>query len=99
MNFKKRTTIFGAVFWILFLVSIGLATRYPWLDVVWMVAAIAFGIITSVFSIMEMFRNRASSGEYVYYRGAPRWVRWLLQDEDEYARDLERRTRLRLPDR
>jgi hypothetical protein len=57
----------------------------------WLYLCVAFGVTTSIFSIAEMSRNGRSTGEYAYYRGAPRWLRWLLQDEDQYARDFQRR--------
>jgi hypothetical protein len=91
MRLNRRTIIFGIVFWILLLASVVLDDRHRWLDTAWLFACLAFGAIASVFSIMEMFRNRRTSGEYLYYRGVPRWMRWFLQDEDQYAKDLERR--------
>jgi amino acid transporter len=92
----KRTIIFGTVFWVLFLVSVALGGRYRWISTAWVIACIAFIIITSISSITEILRNRNTSGEYIYYRGAPRWMRWFLQDEVEYAKDLEKRTKSRL---
>lgn len=87
----KRTTIFGISFWALFLASAALSARYRWLDTAWLFACILFGIIASVFSIVEMFRNHRVSGEYIYYRGVPRWMRRFLVDDEQYSKDLERR--------
>jgi hypothetical protein len=49
-----------------------------------------FAIIGSVFSVAEMFRHIEVSGEYAYYRGVPRWMRWFVLDDAEYAKDTER---------
>jgi hypothetical protein len=78
----KRTTIFGISFWALFLASAALSARYRWLDTAWLFACILFGIIASVFSVGEMFRNHRVSGEYIYYRGVPRWMRRFLVDDE-----------------
>jgi hypothetical protein len=60
MRHEQQTTIFGIVFWILFLTSIGLGfvTRYRWLDIAWLLAVYALAAIASVFYVLEFFRNR-----------------------------------------
>jgi hypothetical protein len=90
MTQSRRSWIFAIVFWLLFLVSIGLNERYPWVHAVWVYAALSFAIVASIFSVNEMFRRSNSSGEYVYYRGVPRWMRWFVLDDEEYAKDKEK---------
>jgi amino acid transporter len=90
MTQNRRSWIFVVIFWLLFLVSIGLNERYPWVHTAWVFAALLFAIVGSVFSISEMFRHSDGSGEYVYYRGVPRWMRWFVLDDEEYAKDKER---------
>jgi hypothetical protein len=92
----KRGFIVGAVFWAVLLVSLTLGERYQWIGTAWGLGCVAFLVITSVYSVLEIFEHHHASGEYIYHRGAPRWMRWLLQDEDDYAKDIERRTRRRL---
>ena len=91
MRRYRRTTIFGIVFWTLFLASAALSVRYRWLDTAWLFACILFGIIASVFSIVEMFRNHRVSGEYIYHRGVPRWMRRYLVDDEQHSNDLQTR--------
>jgi hypothetical protein len=71
------------------LASIALDNRYPWLHTVWVCAALLFAIIASVFSVIEMFRQRDGLGEFVYYRGVPRCMRWFVLDDEEYAKQSE----------
>jgi hypothetical protein len=88
MRHNQQTTIFGIVFWLLFLTSIGLGfvTRYQWLDIAWSLAGYAFAAIASVFYVLELFRNRGASGEY-----GPRWLMWVVLDDQRYAKYLQRR--------
>jgi hypothetical protein len=88
MRHDQQTTIFGIIFWVLFLTSIGLGfvTRYQWLDVAWVLAGYALAAIASVFFVLEFFRNRGTSGEY-----RPRWLMWVLLDDQQYAKYLQRR--------
>ena len=81
MRKKYRSWIPGIVFWVLFLVSIGLARRYRWLDPIWNVAWIAFLIVIATWSVVETFRKRGKAGGYVGYRGIPRWVVRLFGGE------------------
>jgi hypothetical protein len=101
MSHNQRTTIFGIAFWLVFLVSIGLAVsdRWLWLEAAWFFAGWAFAAVASVFSIVEMFKNRNHSNEYgggvarslqsSYY--LPRWMLWVLLDDEQYAKYLRRR--------
>jgi hypothetical protein len=96
---SRQTTIFGIVFWTLFLASIGLADRYRWLDAVWFCVGWSFAAVASVFAIVERLRNRNTSNEYVggparslqssYY--LPRWMMWVLLDDEQYAKYLQQR--------
>jgi hypothetical protein len=96
---SKQTTIFGIVFWILFLASIGLADRYRWLDVVWLCVGWSFAAVASAFAIIERLRNRNTSNQYAggpvrslqtsYY--LPRWIMWVLLDDEQYTKYLQRR--------
>jgi hypothetical protein len=88
MRHEQQTTIFGIVFWVLFLTSIGLGfvTHYQWLDIAWVLAIDALAAIASVFFVLEFFRNRDTSGEY-----RPRWLMWVLLDDQQYAKYLQRR--------
>ena len=88
MRHDQQTTIFGIVFWLLFLTSIafGVFTRYQWLDIAWFLAVQVFVAIASVFFVLEFFRNRTTSGDH-----RPRWLMWVLLDDQQYAKYLQRR--------
>jgi hypothetical protein len=88
MRHDQQTTIFGIVFWLLFLISIALGTfaRYQWLDIAWLLAVHAFAAIASVFFVLEFFRNRSTSADH-----RPRWLMWVLLDDQQYAKYLQRR--------
>jgi hypothetical protein len=95
MRHDQQTTIFGIAFWLLFLTSIGLGcfTRYQWLDLAWYVAVQAFAAIASVFFVLDFFRNRSTSGDH-----RPRWLMWVLLDDQQYERYLQgRRTTEKSP--
>jgi hypothetical protein len=89
ISLNKRRWIFIAVFWILFLASIGFAEHYGWIKTAWVVIVWIFAAVGSVYSVIEMFRNGAD-GNYVYYRGVPRFMRWFVLDDEEYEKDKER---------
>lgn len=38
----------------------------PWIGDAWLCLCVAFGVITSMFSIAEMFRNKRFISEYAY---------------------------------
>lgn len=90
MGLNRRRWAFVIVFWLLFLASLGLAGHYRWLDTAWVFAGLLFAVVASVFSIVEMLRHRGGSGEYIYYRGVPRCMRWFVLSDEEYAKDIER---------
>jgi len=80
---KYRNWIPGLVFWALFLISIALGRRYPWLDTIWYAAWMLFLIIVAVYGVLEMFRNRHDTAQYVGYRGVPRWVVRFFGDDSK----------------
>ena len=96
---SRQTTIFGIVFWILFLASIGLGDRFRWLDAIWLCAGWSFAAVASVFAVIERFRNRSTSDRYcggparslqsTYY--LPRWMMWVVLDDERYIKYLQRR--------
>jgi hypothetical protein len=95
---KRQTTIFGIVFWSLFLASIGLSDRYRWLDAVWFCVGWSFAAVASVFAIIERLRNPKTSNEYGGPARSlqsnsylPRWMMWVLLDDEQYAKYLQRR--------
>jgi hypothetical protein len=93
MTRNRRSWIFGILFWLLLLVSIGLGLngRFQWLDTAWAFGRVFAVAAASVLIIVEMFRNRDGSGEYLYYKGVPRFMRSFLMDDEQFARDLEKR--------
>ena len=91
MTRNRRSWIFGILFWVLFLISIGLTDRYRWLDAAWFIVMVLFGAVASILMIVEMARNRDGSGEYLYYKGVPRFMRSALMDDEQFAKDLEKR--------
>jgi hypothetical protein len=77
----NRSWIPGIVFWVLWLGSLALGERYPWLDNVWYWAWMLFLLVVSVYGVTQIFRNRNETGGVVGYRGVPRWVVTLFGDE------------------
>jgi hypothetical protein len=90
ISLNKKRWIFITVFWILFLASIGFAEHYRWIKTAWVGIVWAFAAVGSVYSVLEMFRSGGADGSYVYYRGVPRFMRWFVLDDEEYAKDIER---------
>jgi hypothetical protein len=102
MSHNQGTTLFGIVFWMAFLASIGFGSfsRYRWLDIAWSLAVYSLAAIISVFSIVEMFKNRNTAKKFVggparslqssHY--LPRWMMWVLLDDEQYAKYLQRRS-------
>jgi hypothetical protein len=93
MTQNRRSWIFGILFWLLLLISIGLGLngRFPWLDKAWSLGRLLILAVTSVLIILEVSPNRGRSGEYLYYRGIPRFMRPFLLDDEQFAKDLEKR--------
>jgi hypothetical protein len=76
-----RSWIPGIVFWVLFLGSLALGKRYPWLDAVWYWAWMFFLLVVGLYAVTQIFRNRHETGGFVGYRGVPRWVVTLFGGE------------------
>jgi hypothetical protein len=98
MTHSQQTTIFGIFFWTLLLASVGLVDRYRWLQTAWALVCIGFLAFAAVFSIVWSFTNRntskdvngpASSPRGNYY--LPRWMMWVVADDEQYDKYLQRR--------
>jgi hypothetical protein len=90
MRRKWRRWVPAIVFWTLFLASLGLGKRYPWLhtrliqsDTVWYATWMLFLVVLAVCAIVQVFRHADQTGGFVGYRGVPRWVVTLLGDDVE----------------
>jgi len=79
---RWRSWIPGIVFWVLFLASLGLAERYPWLDTVWYAVWMLFLLVVAVYAVVDIFRHRHDYGGFVGYRGVPRWVVRFFGDDE-----------------
>jgi hypothetical protein len=96
---SRQTSIFGIFFWTLFLASIGLSDRYRWIDAVWFCVGWSFAAVASVFAIIGRFRNGSTSDLYIGGPARslqsscylPRWMMWVLLDDEQYAKYLQRR--------
>jgi len=83
VNRRYRGWIPGIAFWVLFLTSLALGKRYPWLDSIWYGAWLLLLLVVAISSVIEIFRRRHETGGVVGYRGVPRWVvRLFGADED-----------------
>ena len=78
---RRQRWLPAVLFWTLFLVSIGLGERYRWIDTAWYAAAMVFLVVVSIFSVVQIFRNRDRAEGYVGYRGVPAWVVRLFGDD------------------
>lgn len=79
------------IFWALFIVSIGLYERYPWLDTVWYFALLFFILFVAVYSVVHIHRHRHEATA-IAYQGVPRWLeRFFLDERDDQPRRTERR--------
>ena len=79
----SRSWIPGIVFWVLFLGSLALAERYPWLDTIWYAAWMLFLLVVGAHAVTQIFRMRKDTDGYVGYRGVPRWAVRLFGDDVE----------------
>jgi hypothetical protein len=85
MGSMKRRWIPAITFWTLFLVSTGLAERYPWLDTVRYAAAMLFLLGVSFYSLVHVFRHRHETSS-ISYRAIPRWLERFSPDEKDEDR-------------
>jgi len=87
----NRRWIPAIVFWTLFIASIGLYERYPWLDTAWYAAGMLFLIFMAVYSVAQTFRHRHETST-ISYKGIPRWLeRFSLDEEDRDGRGAKQR--------
>jgi hypothetical protein len=84
LNRRRWTGVIA--FWILFVGSIVFVRRYPWLDTAWNTLWAALVIVVGFYSVREMFRRAEKTGEYVYYRGVPRFLWWFVMSDEEYEK-------------
>jgi hypothetical protein len=86
------------VFWILFVASIGLDPYHPWLRAVWTVLGIGSLVVGSIYSVVEMSRRGYRTGELSYYRGVPRFLWWIVLDDEEYEKRTSKAKEIPSPD-
>jgi hypothetical protein len=77
-----RRWIPAIVFWALFIVSLGLYDRYPWLDTVWYAAGMLFLLLVASYSVVRIFRHRHETTT-ISYQGIPRRLERFFLDEDD----------------
>lgn len=82
MTRKQRRWVPVAVFWILFVSSIGLGRRYPRLDSIWYVVGMALLLGLSIYSFSYALRHRKEPDAFSS-KGIPRWLERFLLDEPE----------------
>jgi hypothetical protein len=75
----KRRWIPAIVFWGLFILSMVLYERYPWLDTVWYAALMLFLVFLAGCSVVQIFRHRHGTATIW---GVPRWLDRFLLDKD-----------------
>lgn len=76
---SKLKWIAGVLFWILFLVSLALNTRYRWINWIWSIALWLGLLGTLIYFVARAIHNRSLSGTVGY----PRWFLRFAFDEDE----------------
>ncbi|HWY56151.1 MAG TPA: hypothetical protein VNZ03_16920 [Terriglobales bacterium] len=79
----NRRWIPGIVFWVLFLGSLALDERYPWVRTAWIAAWLLFLVVVAVVAVVKIFRHRHDTGGVISYRGASGWVATLFGDGPE----------------
>ena len=67
------------IFWALFLASIALYGRFPWLDITWYVALLVILIAFSIYSALRIIRDRTDKPAGSY----PRWFKRFAMDEPD----------------
>jgi hypothetical protein len=90
---NRRRWIAVIVFWILFVASIALDSRYPWVRLAWTSMGLTLLVVASVYSVVEMFRRGNRTGEMVYYRGVPRFLWWIVLSDEDYEKHSKRATK------
>ena len=79
---KRRLWIVAIIFWVWFVGSIFLQRYYPWLDAAFLYFWLFTVVIAGLYSVREMFRRGERTGEYVYHRGVPRFLRWIFESDE-----------------
>ena len=79
---KRRSSMVAIAFWVWFLASVFLQKYYPWVDAVWLYFWLFTMVVAGIYSVREMFRSGERTGEYVYYRGVPRFLRWIFESDE-----------------
>jgi hypothetical protein len=80
---RWRSWVPTIIFWVLFLASLALGKRYPWLDTVWYAAWMLFLLVVAIAAAIDIFRYRDAPGGYIGYRGVPRWAVRLFGGGDD----------------
>jgi hypothetical protein len=78
--------IVGLAFWVWFLASLALYRAHPWVDAVFLYVWLVIMVIAGFYSVREMFQRGQRTGEYVYYRGVPRCLRWIFESDESPRR-------------
>jgi hypothetical protein len=78
----RRLWIVAIAFWVWFVASIFLQRYYPWVDAVFLYFWLFIVVVAGFYSVREMFRRAERTGEYVYFRGVPRCLRWIFESDE-----------------
>ena len=79
---KRRMWAVAIAFWGWFLASVFLQKYYPWVDTAFLYFWLFIVVVAGFYSVREMFRRGERTGEYVYYRGVPRFLRWIFESDE-----------------
>jgi len=70
----SRKWIPGIVFWVLFLGSIALDRRHPWVRTVWVAVWFLFLVFIAAVAVVQIFRHREDTAGIISHRGVPAWA-------------------------
>jgi hypothetical protein len=79
---KHRLSLVALAFWAWFLASVAFYRSHPWVDAVFLYIWLVIMVIAGVYSVREMFRRSERTGDYVFYRGVPRFLRWIFESDE-----------------
>lgn len=79
---KRRMWVVAIAFWVWFLTSVFLQKYYAWVDAAFLYFWLFIVVVAGFYSVREMFRRGEPTGEYVYYRGVPRFLRWIFESDE-----------------
>jgi uncharacterized membrane protein YhaH (DUF805 family) len=91
LNRRRRIAI--VAFWVLLVASVALVRRHPWVDAAWNALWALLAIVVVIYSVGEMFRRGRSTGEYIYSRGVPRLLWWIVYDDAAYDKLVAQSTK------